>query len=167
MKKFRGILSICLALMMVFSVMCCSASAANNSNALSDAISKAITDSSKTATTAVLTQTLHPTPENPLKYAYTIYVTASDPYGRAVRKYYVSDYAYMDFYATQADYKAGQRPIKTVHFGTDENGKGTVSYVETFTQDPPATLYFHVRPEANVRFTPASGTVRPMLYIDN
>lgn len=166
-KKVRGLVSLLMALVMTVSVLCCTASAASNSSsALSNAISQAITNSAKATSNAILTNTLHPTPENPLKYAYTVKMSVSDPYGRAI--HYSSWWTlYVDFYESKAAYDAQQQPIASVDFITDENGKATVSYVDTFTKDPPKSLYFHARPRANTIFFPASGTVTPQLYVDD
>lgn len=164
-KKFKGFVSIIMALLMMVSVLCCTASAANNSSALSDAISKGLANASQQTTNMILTNTLHPTPDNPLQYAYTVRVSASDPYGRAIEASYPG--FYMDFYTSQAAYNAGEKPIATVNFYTDANGKKEVSYIDTFTKDPPKTLFFKMRRATNTYFTPSQGTVAPMLYVDN
>lgn len=171
-KKMRGILSLVMALLMMASVLCCTASAANNnSSALSQAISQGLANASKQTANVILTSTVHPSVDNPYQYAYTVRVTASDPYGRAV---YNDNYYrfYMDFYTSQAAMKAGEKPIHTETFATRENGKAhqygreDVSYIDTYVTDPPKSLYFKIRPVANVRFTPSEGTVTPMLYVE-
>lgn len=163
-KKFRGFVSIVMALLMMVSVLCCTASAANNSSTLSDAISQGLASASQQTTNMILTNTLHPTPENPLQYSYTVNITVSDPYGRAIYDTWYYDF-YIDFYTSKAAYDAKQQPIKSVGFVTDKNGKATVRYIDTFTKDPPKSLYFHARPRTNTFFSPASGTVSPQLYV--
>lgn len=164
-KKFRGFVSIIMALLMMVSVLCCTASAANNST-LSDTVSQLVSDGVKLNTNVILTSTLHPTPDNPLKYAYTVRVSVSDPLGRAITKSWPHGY-YLDFYLSQAAYNAGEKPIASAEFYTDEFGKAEASYIDTFTKDPPSTLFFKARKETNTYFTPSQGTVAPMLYVDN
>lgn len=113
----------------------------------------------------------HPTTENPMTFSYIVNVTAYDKYGRAKDVGYSNDYnegvtegnryAYvMDFYPSKADYQAKKTPIASIGFDT-KNGQATVIYKDIFVKDPPASLYFHMRPKADTFFSPASGTVRP------
>lgn len=115
---------------------------------------------------------VHPSTENPMTFSYNVKVTAYDKYGRAIRAdaSTISNWhdnvtsgpciAYvMDFYPDEAAYKAKQDPIASIGFTTNEKGQSTVSYSDVFVKDPPATLYFHVRPETDTLFSPASGTV--------
>lgn len=166
-KKVRGLVSLLMALVMTVSVLCCTASAASNSSsALSNAISQAITNSAKATSNAILTNTLHPTPENPLQYSYTVKTTVSDPFGRAIYIDYEYPYTlWVDFYLSKAAYDAKQEPIASKHFHTDKNGQATIQYIDTFTKDPPATLYWRVRARTNTYFSPASGIVSPQIYV--
>ena len=115
---------------------------------------------------------MHPSAENPMTFSYKVKVTAYDKYGRAIRAdaSTISNWhdnvtsgpriAYvMDFYPDEAAFKAKQDPIASIGFITNEKGQGEVSYSEVFVKDPPATLYFHVSPEPDTFFSPASGTV--------
>ena len=168
-KKVRSLVSLLMALVMTVSVLCCTASAASNSNsALGDAISQAITNSAKATNNAILTNTLHPTPENPLQYSYTVKTTVSDPFGRAINIEYEYPYTlWVDFYLSKAAFDAKQEPIASKSFYTNENGQATIQYIDTFTKDPPKSLYWRIRPRTNTFFTPASGTVTPQLYVDD
>lgn len=175
-KKIRGILSLVMALLMMASVLCCTTSAANNnSSALSQAISQGLANASKQTANVIRTSTARPSPETPLKYAYTIKVTVSDPYGRAIYNSW-HDYK-MDFYTSKAAKDAGESPIATVSFCTDKNGKAhssynyrdqeNVSYIDTYITNPPASLYYSIRSVANTIFTPQEGTAYPILYVEN
>ena len=113
---------------------------------------------------------IHPSTENPMTFSYKVKVTAYDKYGRAAKpeayhhegnvisQWYNCDYV-VDFYQNEVDYKAKKEPMASVGFDVDDNGQGTASYSDVFVKDPPATLYFHVRPETDTFFSPASGTV--------
>ncbi len=113
---------------------------------------------------------IHPSTETPMTFSYNVKVTAYDKYGRALEmegdnSYHDNvtsgtHYGYVvDFYPNEAAYKAKQDPMASIGFNTDKKGQGTATYSEVFVKDPPATLYFHVRPEVDTFFSPASGTV--------
>lgn len=111
---------------------------------------------------------IHPSTETPMTFSYNVKVTAYDKYGRAKKAndYYhenVTSNSYCDFvvdyYPNEASYKAKQDPMASIGVDLDEKGQGTASYSDVFVKDPPATLYFHVRPEVDTFFSPASGTV--------
>lgn len=177
-KKMRGILSLVMALLMMLSVFCCTASAANNNNssALSQAISQGLANASKQTANVIRTSTARPSPETPLQYAYTVKLSVYDPYGRTVSSDWNEPYK-MDFYTSKAAKEAGENPIATVSFGSYDNGKAYtvynhtrnegVSYIDTYITNPPASLYYSIRPVTNTIFTRQEGTAYPILYVAN
>lgn len=108
---------------------------------------------------------VHPTPENPITYKYTVPVTAYDRYGRVCAEtgHSGNDWFYVDFYYSKADCDAKKDPMASEEFWTDNKGQASVTYSDTFVKDPPAKLYFKVRPAADVIFT--TPTREPYGYV--
>ena len=157
-KTIRKIVSLVLAVMMMASAFAFTANAAeNNSQSLSEILAKSFAQA-----------TVVPTAENPLTYSYKAEFTARDVIGRVVTSDRTweddSDFV-VDFYLNKEAYDQGAQPVfsHTAYF--DGNGKYHLIYSDTFSQKPPATLYWVVEPYADVYFSPSHGTASAQLKV--
>lgn len=141
-KIIRKIVSLVLAVMMMASAFAFTASAAETKNT---SLLSAFSD-------ALVSATAQPTPETPLRYSYKAKFSARDPYGRIV-----GPWTWVDFYISRDAYEKGAEPIASIEDGADGNGRYEVIYSDVFSQKPPQSLYWVIRPHTNVIYTPNSG----------
>lgn len=165
-KTIRKIVSLVLAVMMMTSAFAFTASAAENNKSLFATLSDSMTK-------AYVNAIAEPTPEHPLTYSYKATLTAYDALGRTVDDFRDPTYSYppykyamLDFYTSKDAYEGGAEPVASYVLVNDDNGKYHATYEDTFSKKPPATLYWVVRPQANVIFYPSSGTASAQLVTD-
>lgn len=165
-KTIRKIVSLVLAVMMMASAFAFTASAAENNKSLFATLSDSMTK-------AYVNAIAEPTPEHPLTYSYKATLTAYDALGRTVDDFRDPTYSYppykyamLDFYTSKDAYEGGAEPVASYVLVNDDNGKYHATYEDTFSKKPPATLYWVVRPQANVIFYPSSGTASAQLVTD-
>lgn len=147
----RGIqkaLSVLFAMVIVGSCFACSASAEESKSFL-----QTMSDSFNQA---LVTATANPTPQTPLTYSYTTTIYARDMYGRTSDRPTT-----VCFYASKEAYEKGAEPVysENIRYFDFVNGKATITYMDLFSQKPPATLYFVVDPQPDTVYSPMSGTV--------
>ena len=148
-KTIRKIVSLVLAVMMMASAFAFTASAAETKNT---SLLSAFSD-------ALVSATADPTPETPLEYSYKAQFYAKDVLGRVVDS---GDFT-VSFYLSKEAYDQGAEPIFSGRAYNNKNGKYVLTYSDAFSQKPPHSLYWVVRPETNIIFTPNSGTAYAQL----
>lgn len=154
-KTIRKIVSLVLAVMMMASAFAFTASAAETKN----------TSLLSTFSDALVTATAQPTPETPLEYSYKAQFYAKDVLGRVVESGYTGCQSRftVSFYLSKEAYEQGAEPIFSDRAYNCKNGKYVLTYSDAFSQKPPRSLYWVVRPETNIIFTPNSGTAYAQL----
>lgn len=160
-KTIRKIVSLVLAVIMMASAFAFTANATeNNSQSLSEIFAKSFAQA-----TAV------PTPENPLTYSYKAQFTARDVIGRVVNSTGRTgsatneSYFLVHFYLSKEAYDQGAEPVYSDFATFEGNGQYSLTYSDTFSQKPPATLYWVVEPYADVYFSPSHGTASAQLEV--